>query len=202
MILFSRLLNERNSLSLKVFSSINTGDVIVDPDPDPDPTPTIELKNNEAVQVSGAKSEEKRFTIKIPSGASSLNVAISGGSGDADMYVKYATVATTEIYDCRPYQDGNNESCDFATANAGTYHVMLLGYSDFANVSLTATWSTDTGGGTPGCSNTEAWSATKSYTPGEVISYEGSIYESTYWSTGSIPGSAGAWATWKKTGNY
>jgi serine protease len=175
------------------------GDVIVDPDPDP--TPATELQNNVTVQVSGAKSEEKYFTINVPSGTTSLNVGIAGGSGDSDLYVKYGTKPTTGSYDCRPYLDGNNESCDMTSVQAGTYHVMLLGYSTYSNVSLTATWSAGSGGGTPGCSNTASWNASTAYAPGDVVSHNGSIYESTYWSTGSTPGSAGAWATWKKTGS-
>lgn len=171
------------------------GGVIVDPDPT-----VVELSNGVTVTSSGTAGDENLFKFAIPAGVTALNISMSGGTGDADLHVKYGSQATTSSYDCRPYKDGNVESCDISAINAGTYHVMLFGYSSFSNVSLTATWSADTGGGT-GCSSTAAWSVNQSYRPGDAVSYNGSIYESTYWSTGSVPGSAGAWATWKKTGN-
>ena len=61
---------------------------------------------------------------------------MSGGSGDADLYVRRGSAPTTSTYDCRPYKSGNAESCSFDPAQAGTYHVMLVGYSAFSGVSL------------------------------------------------------------------
>ncbi|HET8897577.1 MAG TPA: M4 family metallopeptidase, partial [Rhodanobacteraceae bacterium] len=87
------------------------------------------------------------YTVTIPAGASNLVIASSGGSGDADLYVRFGSDPTTSSYDCRPYKSGNNESCSFAAPTAGVYHVMLRGYQAASNVSLKATWSTGGGGG-------------------------------------------------------
>ncbi|GIX35437.1 MAG: hypothetical protein KatS3mg126_1216 [Lysobacteraceae bacterium] len=83
----------------------------------------------------------------MPSGASNLAVNLSGGSGDADLYVKYGSAPTTSSYDCRPYLSGNNESCSFATPQAGTWHVLVRGYSSFSGASLVASYGTGGGGG-------------------------------------------------------
>jgi serine protease len=174
-----------------------SGSVIVDPEPDPDPI--TGLKNGVTVQSSGAKSDEKFFTITVPSNTSNLKVSITGGSGDSDLYVRYGSKPTNNSYDCRPYKNGNNESCDFNSVKAGTYHVMLSGYTSFANVKLTATWGSNAG--EPGCSSGEAWVATQAYRPGDIVTYKGNIYQSTYWSTSSLPGHPASWATWKKTGS-
>ena len=61
--------------------------------------------------LSGAQSAELRYTMVVPAGASNLQFQISGGSGDADLYVRFGSAPTTSAYDCRPYLGGNNETC-------------------------------------------------------------------------------------------
>ncbi len=98
--------------------------------------------------ISGSQGEFTRtWTVQVPAGASNLVISESGGSGDADLYVKFGSAPTTGSYDCRPYRNGNNESCSFASPQAGTYYVKLRGYQSFSGVTLEATW--DTGGSTP-----------------------------------------------------
>ncbi|HSX60577.1 MAG TPA: PKD domain-containing protein, partial [Tahibacter sp.] len=87
--------------------------------------------------LSGAASSTTTYTMVVPAGASGLKFVMSGGTGDADMYVKFGSAPTTSSYDCRPYLSGNNETCTIATAQAGTYYVMLRGYSAYSGVSLT-----------------------------------------------------------------
>jgi pseudolysin/vibriolysin len=88
--------------------------------------------------LSAATGGKLYYTVTVPSG-SNLTVAISGGSGDADLYVKKGSNPTTSSYDCRPYRTGNSESCSFSAAS-GTYYIMLNGYSSFSGVTLKATW--------------------------------------------------------------
>jgi serine protease len=97
---------------------------------------------------SGAAGSSQYYTVQVPAGASNLVIASSGGSGDADLYVRAGSQPTTSTYDCRPYKSGNAESCTFATPTAGTYHVMLNAYAAYSGVTLQASWST--GGGTGG----------------------------------------------------
>jgi len=56
-------------------------------------------------------------------------VNISGGTGDADLYVKKDSAPTTSSYDCRPYASGNTETCDMSAFGSGTYYIMVYGYS-------------------------------------------------------------------------
>lgn len=83
-----------------------------------------------------------KYTMVVPSGASSLKFAMSGGTGDADMYVKFGSAPTDTSYDCRPYVSGNSETCNIATAQAGTYYINIKAYSTFSGVSLTGSYST------------------------------------------------------------
>ncbi|MFC3552052.1 M4 family metallopeptidase [Lysobacter cavernae] len=103
--------------------------------------------------VSGAASSQQFWTLVVPAGASALKFVTSSGSGDADLYVKFGSAPTTSSYDCRSQGSSNAETCNIATAQAGTYHVMLLGYSAFSGLSLTGSY-TAGGGGTQTYSNT------------------------------------------------
>ncbi|PZU28971.1 MAG: peptidase S8 [Stenotrophomonas sp.] len=113
----------------------------------PNPGGTVLNNGVPITGLSGAASSTQYFTVQVPAGASNLVIASSGGSGDADLYVRAGSQPTTSTYDCRPYKTGNAESCSFATPVAGTYHVMLSAYSAFSGVSLQASWSTGGGSG-------------------------------------------------------
>lgn len=116
--------------------------------PDPEPTPGGTLQNGVTVSgIAGAASSSAYWTVSVPAGASNLVIASSGGTGDADLYVRAGSQPTTSSYDCRPYLSGNNETCTIASPVAGTYHVMLRGYSAYSGTSLRASWSTGGGGG-------------------------------------------------------
>ncbi|CTP85850.1 Extracellular protease [Xanthomonas translucens pv. phlei] len=97
----------------------------------------------DGVPVSGLGAStggELNYTVTVPSGSSSLSVSISGGSGDADLYVRLGSAPTDSSYGCRPYLNGNNETCTFNSPSAGTYYVRLKAYSTFSGVTLTANY--------------------------------------------------------------
>lgn len=111
-------------------------------------TPGADLENGVPVTgLAGSAGSETVFTLAVPAGASNLNIAISGGSGDADLYVRYGSEPTTGTYDCRPYLNGNNEACPISSPQAGTYYVKLIGYTSYSGVTLVASYTTGGGGG-------------------------------------------------------
>ena len=87
------------------------------------------------------------YTMAVPAGATGLKFVSSGGTGDADMYVKFGSAPTDSSYDCRPYASGNAETCNIATAQAGTYYVRMKAYSSYSGVSLTGSYTAGGGGG-------------------------------------------------------
>lgn len=89
--------------------------------------------------VSGAQGTWTRFSVTVPAGATSFTVVTQGGTGDADLYVRFGTAPSTTSYHCRPYTDGNNETCTFSNPPAGTWHIGLRGYSSFSGISVRAT---------------------------------------------------------------
>lgn len=101
------------------------------------------LTNGVAVSgLSASKNNSVDYTMVVPAGASALSFAISGGTGDADIYVRFGAAPTTTNYDCRPYVGGNNETCNISAAQTGTYYIMVQAYSTFSGVSLTGSYST------------------------------------------------------------
>ena len=111
------------------------------------PPPGNELQNGVPVSnLSGRRNAELRYVVNVPTGVTQLSITISGGSGDADLYVNKGsepTVAAGSNNDCRPYIGGNNETCNgnqLSPLTAGTYHVMIQGYTSFSGVTLTATY--------------------------------------------------------------
>jgi serine protease len=105
------------------------------------PPPVVALTNGIAVTgLSGAKQSERLFAMAVPAGATGLKFVTSGGTGDADLYVKFGSAPTTTSYQCRSYRTGNVETCSIATAQAGTYYVMVRGYAAYAGLSLTGSY--------------------------------------------------------------
>ena len=103
------------------------------------PPRPVALANGVAITgLSGAKLDERLFTLVVPAGASGLTFATTGGTGDADLYVKFGSAPTASVYDCRSYKSGNTETCGIPVAQAGTYYVMVRGYSAYSGLSLVA----------------------------------------------------------------
>ena len=111
----------------------------LNPTPDPGPGPggeTFVVEN-----VSAGWRQWSRFTVDVPSGMSNLNVSIAGGTGDADLYLRFNAAPSTGNWDCRPYLNGNDETCDVTDPQAGTWHIGVRGYFPYSGVTLTVSYS-------------------------------------------------------------
>ncbi len=101
------------------------------------PVNNNELQNGVAVTGIAANAKEQLFyTLQVANNISNLNFSTAGGSGDADLYVKYNSAPTLDSYDCKSATSSSNESCDILNTQAGVYYVMVEAWSDIANVSL------------------------------------------------------------------
>ncbi|MEJ2659966.1 MAG: C1 family peptidase [Desulfobacteraceae bacterium] len=112
------------------------------PNPDPQPEPENgEIINGQTISdLSAEQGQWLHFHITVPENASNLQVRITGGSGDADLYTQFGTQPTSSNYDCRPYRYGNNETCTHEPPLAGTWYVGLQAYTDFSGVALSASY--------------------------------------------------------------
>jgi hypothetical protein len=123
--------------------------------------------------LSATTGNSLNYTMVVPAGASNLSFVMSGGSGDADMYVKFGSAPTDTSYDCRPYANGNSETCPVSSPQAGTYYVRVKAYSTFSGVSLTGSYTAGGGGGPQTYSNTNDYTINDNSTVESPITVSG-----------------------------
>ncbi|NOU51676.1 S8 family serine peptidase [Pseudoalteromonas sp. JBTF-M23] len=116
------------------YSQVNLQADITASTTNPDPQPGGGTESN----ISGTKGQWLHYTIEVPAGMSSFTVTTSGGSGDADLYVKQGSQPSASSYDCRSWNSGNSEVCTFTSPAAGTWHLSLNAYSSFSGLTLNA----------------------------------------------------------------
>jgi vibriolysin len=87
--------------------------------------------------LSGARSSNTNFNYATPAGATAMRFQLAGGTGDADLYVRYGSAPTTTTYDCRSAGATSDESCTINGAKAGTYYVLVKGYTAYSGVTYT-----------------------------------------------------------------
>jgi hypothetical protein len=110
------------------------------------PTGNVLTNKVPVTGLSGATGASVVYTMAVPAGARQLSFKLSGGTGDADIYVRFGQAPTLTTYDCRPFLTGNNETCDIATAQGGTYYVMINGFTAYSGASLMGSFETGDGG--------------------------------------------------------
>jgi len=103
-------------------------------DPPTEPTSEVLLDT-----TASASARDWVYYEVTPQSAGSLTVTISGGTGDADLYVKAGSQPAKRSYDCRPYKTGSEESCQINVSAGVTYHIGLNAYKTFDGVNLKAT---------------------------------------------------------------
>lgn len=90
--------------------------------------------------LSGNRGSQMQYTFTTTDyrNVNIKTIAEAASLGDVDLYVKFGQPATTNSYDCRPYRNGNDETCSFTNKGPGTYYIMLNGYRDYDKVTLVA----------------------------------------------------------------
>lgn len=101
---------------------------------------TVLTNNVAATNLSGAAAAQRSFTFVVPAGASKVTFKLSGGTGDADMYIRYGQAPSLTAYDYRPYLNGNNETVTVNAPRSGTWYIMLNGYRAYSGVSLVGSY--------------------------------------------------------------
>ncbi len=113
---------------------------IPDPPPPPPPPEFEELLNGVPVNgMSGSQGTGRILMIDIPAGAANLSLNLSGGWGDADLYVRSGAVPEG-AWDCGSATGSNYESCFFASPTPGRYYVRVYAYRDYSDVQLLGTY--------------------------------------------------------------
>ncbi|CAD1788389.1 protease [Xanthomonas arboricola pv. juglandis] len=80
------------------------------------------------------------YQVNVPAGTRSLRVALSGGSGNADLSLRAGALPSDTAYGCRTAVVGNADSCTLTAPAAGVYYVRLKATLAFSAVTLVATY--------------------------------------------------------------
>lgn len=118
-----------------VVAAFNTVGVNASCGTTPPPVSKVLEKGKPISGLNGSRGGEDFYTFTVTN-SGSVVVSTSGGTGDADLYVKAGSKPTTSSWDCRPYRSGNAEQCSISAVAGTTYHVMLRGYSNYSGVTL------------------------------------------------------------------
>jgi subtilase family serine protease/pimeloyl-ACP methyl ester carboxylesterase len=86
------------------------------------------------------------YRIPTPTGATSLTVTTTGGSGNPDLFVRYAMKPTTTVYDCKSSGSGTQETCTIAVSPTAaiSHYILLYATGGYSNVTITATYTVQT----------------------------------------------------------
>lgn len=116
--------------------------------PDPGPGPgsgtqctgaDTRMLDNGCYRGPLAGNDIQYFYLWVPAGARNLRFQMSGGTGNADLYVRANQWPSTTAYDYRPYLAGNDEVVDIPSPLTGVYYyAMVRARAAFAGVKLEA----------------------------------------------------------------
>lgn len=87
---------------------------------------------------SVAQNGYKDFVFVVPAGQTNLAIAMSGGTGDADLYAARGYIPQS-TYDYVSYNAGNNEAIGIVNPPAGEWFIEAYGYEASSNMTLVAT---------------------------------------------------------------
>jgi len=118
------------------------------------PTPEVAIDE----EIAASTGAEDEWAIEVPAGAGELRVTLSGGTGDADLFVNEGSVVSRSLWDCRSNSNTNEEECVITSPVEGVYSILVHSYRTYSGVTLTAevdggstgTGSTGTGTGSGG----------------------------------------------------
>jgi hypothetical protein len=86
---------------------------------------------------------DRTFYIDVPANATNLTITTSGGTGDADMYVRRGALPSyspSAEYDAVSWEVGNEELVSIAFPESGRYYILLQSYEDYSGLSITAAY--------------------------------------------------------------
>ena len=101
--------------------------------------------------LAGAEDSERLYRIAVPAGATRLLVTTAGGTGDADLAVRYgAPPVFGAPVACVSEEFDNAERCDIANPQAGDWYILVMGFEAYTGLTLTATVTTGATTPSPG----------------------------------------------------
>jgi hypothetical protein len=110
-------------------------------EPPPPPPPPGCTPTSGSASGSLAFNQIIRYNPLSVSPGSNFRVVMSG-TGDPDLYVRFGAQPTFSQFNCRPYLNGPNETCDLTVPSGqSAAHIMVHGYTS-ATYTINVNWCT------------------------------------------------------------
>ncbi len=110
-----------------------------------DETPTgprvpaeVELTAGQSVFIGGSANTQRAFRVEVPAGTGTLQVLLTGGLGDADLVIRHGAAPEPGLVDCVSETEANEEECIIDAPEAGTWHILVIGFTAYSDVRLAA----------------------------------------------------------------
>ncbi|MCE9668087.1 M4 family metallopeptidase [Myxococcus stipitatus] len=108
----------------------------------PLPANVLALSNGIPVaNLSGATGNKQFFSLEVPADEPELVFELSGGAGDADMYVKFGATPGLSQNECRASLAGTSETCRITNPVPGTWYVLVHAHTGYSGVTLRGAYS-------------------------------------------------------------
>ncbi|MFD5142239.1 collagenase [Streptomyces sp. NPDC058401] len=88
--------------------------------------------------VAAAAGDYRHFYVDVPAGTTSLQISVSGGTGNADLYYSPDSWATTSNYTARSVKAANTETLTIKNPPAGYVYISLHAAKVFAGATVTS----------------------------------------------------------------
>lgn len=102
----------------------------------PAPPPNYSIDVATFTNRSGARRSKTYYGPYDATAYQAMKFSTSGGTGDADVYVRLGAQPTLNAYDCVSAASGNTETCEANPAADGLYYVMVYGYTAYSGLTL------------------------------------------------------------------
>jgi len=87
--------------------------------------------------LRGQQGDVLLIPFEVSERATRIHLHLSGGTGDADLYLRHEAPPTLRSFDYRPLVEGNEEEIFVDNPESGTWYAMIYGKRDFSGVTLT-----------------------------------------------------------------
>ena len=98
--------------------------------------PTTVSTGYPKTNLSAAKDAWLRYVYVVPTGKTSVTFTTSGGSGDADLYLRNGAAPEQTTYGCRSWSSTNTETCSLTVKAGDSVHIGVRAYRAFSGVTL------------------------------------------------------------------
>ena len=96
------------------------------------------LETRMAVEpASGTVAENAWFHLDPINVTSEQNISVlMTGTNDADLYVRFGSQPTDSHYDCRPYRNGSEETCQLTVSSGSQIYISVKGYAESSDFNI------------------------------------------------------------------